>query len=46
MPPSSAAGWSMTAQLSSESWVHERRLKLSDPMMAHVSSTMHTLAWT
>jgi hypothetical protein len=46
MPPSSAADWSTTAQLSSESWVHERRLRLSDPTMAHVSSTTHTLAWT
>ena len=37
---------SMTAQLSSESCVHERRLMLSDPTVAHVSSTMQTFACT
>ena len=37
---------SRTAQLSSESWVHDRRLTLSEPTEAHTSSTTHTLAWT
>ena len=31
---------------SSKSWVQERRLKLSDPTDAQVSSTTQTLAWT
>ena len=31
------------AQDNSESWVHERRLRLSEPTADHVSSTMHDL---
>ena len=37
---------SMTTADSSESWVHERRLKLSEPMVVQVSSTMQTFACT
>ena len=36
---------SSTAQLSSESWVHDRRFRLSEPTIAHTSSTTQTLAW-
>ena len=36
----------MTAQDSSESWVQERRLMLSEPTEAHTSSTTQTLACT
>ena len=34
------------AALSSESWVQERSLKLSEPMLTHTSSMTQTLAWT
>ena len=37
---------STTAAVSSESWVHERRLKLSEPVVAQTSSITHTLACT
>ena len=33
-------------EVSSESCVHDRRLKLSEPTVAHMSSTMQTLACT
>ena len=36
----------MTAHDNSLSWVHERRLRLSEPIMAHTSSTTTTLEWT
>ena len=37
---------SQTAAVSSESYVHDRRLRLSDPTEAQTSSMMHTFAWT
>ena len=37
---------SITAHESSESWVHERRLRLSEPTASHTSSTTQTLACT
>ena len=37
---------STTPQQISESWVHERRLRLSEPTAIHVSSTMQTFACT
>ena len=37
---------SITAALSSLSCVQDRRLKLSEPTLAHQSSITQTLAWT
>src|SRR5205807_1645187 len=37
---------SMTEHEISESWVHERRLRLSEPTTRKVSSMTQTFAWT
>ena len=37
---------SQTAAVSSESCVHDRRLRLSEPTEAQTSSMMQTFAWT
>ena len=44
--PVSPTARSTTAAVSSESWVHDRRLKLSEPVVAQTSSITHTLACT
>ena len=41
-----SGAWPIIAQLSSVSYVQERRLMLADPTMAHVSSMTQTFAWT
>ena len=43
--PAPRAGSTMVHEIS-ESWLHERRLRLSEPIANHSSSTMHTLEWT
>ena len=45
-PSRSVTRTSCTAQAISESLDHERRLKLSDPTLAHTSSMTQTLACT